>query len=140
MAERRKEIIDLVKSLDDLDKAAWQEIIDRAESKTIEGLEAAVEDNREFATEVWKEIAPHVKLVRLGLASDTISRAARCALVGVIISEVSALLSPRELAGICFAKAFTHLSSLQGRTPMLIPLPFRDMEFERKKDETKSVV
>ncbi len=140
MSERRKEIIDLVKSLDDLDKAAWQEIIDHAERKTIEGLEAAVEDNKEFATEVWKEIAPHVKLIRLGLASDTISRASRCTLVGVIISEISALLSPRELAGVCFSKAFEHFSSLQRRTPMIIPFPFRDMEFERKKDETKAVV
>lgn len=141
LAERRKEIIDLVKSLDDLDKAAWQEIIDHAESKTREELNTAIDDNEEFAIEVWKEIAPHVKLIRLGLASGTISRNARCTFVGMIISEISALLSPVELAGVCLSRAFKHLClSGEGKPPIVIPIPFRDMEFERKKDETRSVV
>ncbi len=95
MAERRKEIVDLVKSIDDLDKAAWQEIIDHAESKTRERLNAAIDDNEELAIEVWKEIAPHVKLIRLGLASSTLSRTIRFRFVGMIISEISALLSPQ---------------------------------------------
>lgn len=136
LAERRKEIIDLVKSLDDLDKAAWQEIIDHTESKTREGLNAAIDENEESAIEVWKEIAPHVKLIRLGLASGTLSRTSRCRFVGMIISEISALLSSRELAGICLSKAFR---SGEGRMPIVIPIPFRDIEFERKK-ETKFVV
>lgn len=136
-----KEIVSLINNLDSLDKKAWGEMIDHAESKTQEKLETAVAEGQEDGMKVLEEILPLVKMVRLGLALDTIPRIERCRLVSIIIAEVSGLLSPVELVGVCFTAAFKCLcTSQKGATmPIAIPFPFGVMELE-KKDETRSVV
>lgn len=135
-----KEIVDLANDLDPLDKAAWTEIIAVAESKMEEKLEVVVAEGEKSLLKVLEEIAPFIKIIRLGLASDTISGVSRSRLVSIIISEISGLLSPVELAGVCFAIAANGLRGTERRTMvMAIPFPFRDMELE-KKDETKTVV
>lgn len=140
LAEKMKEILKLTEGLDKLDKQAWMEIVDCVEEVTQEKLVDEIDDGQEEGMKVWREIFPFVQMIRLGLASSTLSRAERGRIVNAVLRAITGLLSPVELAGLCFTAAFNSLHGSQRRTmPIIIPFPFGDMEFE-KKDETKAVV
>ena len=128
-----KELVRLTDSLDDLDREAWMEIIGSAEYNTGEKLDTAVTEGQENSLKIWEEIFPFVQMIRLGLASDTLSRLDRTNIVGAVISTVSELLSSIELAGICNAAAFRRLYLSERRVmPMIIPFTFGLEEPEDK--------
>lgn len=135
-----KEIAKLASSLDDLDKEAWLEIVGSAELETEGKISSEVDEGGKAGMKVWMEIFPFVQIIRLGLASDTLSRVERSQLVNAILMKISGLLSPVDLAGIALSAAFKSLHGSQGGIiPMIVPLPFGAMELE-KKDETQTVV
>jgi len=141
LAQKMKEFVKLSNSLDDLDREAWVEIVSRVEEETEKTLIAAVNEDAETGVKVWEEIFPAVQIIRLGLASDTLSRNERCRLILAVISLISGLLSPVELAGVCFTSAFKYLHSAQRRMmPMIVPFPFGAMPVEKKKDEIGIIV
>jgi len=132
LAEKMKELVKLANSLDDLDREAWMEIISSAESSAGEKLSTTIDDS----LKVWEEIFPFVQMIRLGLASDTLSRLDRSNIVGAVISTISELLNPIELAGICATIAFRRLHSAERSImPMVISLPFG---LERPEDDEKN--
>jgi len=139
LSEKMKEIVDLANDLDGLDKAAWMEIINVAEDEIEKKQGVTTAEGEENLARVLGEIAPFIKIIRLGLASDTISRIDRCRLVSTVLSEVSGLLSPTELAGVCFTMAVRCLPIERTATIIATPFPF-GMEFGKKKDEGETGV
>lgn len=136
MAEKIEELARVIDSLDDLDKEAWMEIIDRAEFETGKKLETAVDEGMEEGRRVWKEMFPYVEIIRFKLASDTLSRLERSKLIGAVFSDISGLMSPVELAGLCYVTAFNALcSSGKPRPPMLAMIPLGAI---RPKEEEKN--
>lgn len=131
-----KELAKLANSLDDLDREAWLEVIGSAESSMGEKLSTTVIEGADGSLKIWKEIFPFVQMIRLGLASDTLSRVDRSHIVGAVVSTISELLSPIELAGICATVAFRSLhSSERSVMPMVISLPFG---LERPEDDEEN--
>lgn len=136
LAEKMKELVKLANSLDDLDREAWMEIIGSAESNMGGKLSTTVIEGADDSIKVWEEIFPFVQMIRLGLTSDTLSRVDRSHIIGAVVSTISELLSPIELAGICATVAFRSLhSSERSAMPMVISLPFG---LERPKDKGKN--
>jgi len=134
-----KKFVSFVDDLNDLDKAAWMEIIKRAEAETGNNLTNEVNKGQEEGYKVWTEIFPFVQVIRLGLASNTLSRTERSRIVGAVLFEISGLLSPMELSGTCLAVTFKQLHGTSS-VSMVVPFPFGIMEPEMKKDETRTVV
>lgn len=131
LAEKMKELVKLANSLDNLDKEAWMEIIGSAERSVGEKLGTAAVEGESNSLKVWNEIFPFVQIIRFGLASDTISRPDRNHIVGAVISTISELLSPMELAGVCATAAFRALYSSERRAmPIIVPFPFGQREPE----------
>ena len=131
-----EELDKIINSQDALDKEALIEIIDRIELETGKKLEAGVDEGQKEGRRIWKEMFPYVEIIRFKLASDKLSRVERSKLIGAVMSDISGLLSPVELAGLCYTTAFNSLCRSEShRPPMLAMIP---IEAIKPKEEEKN--
>ena len=105
MAEKLKKITDLISELDSLDNEAWEEFILRHEVEAYEKTNKEIDSSLDDTLKLRKEIEPFLKIIRLKLAGDSVTRISRFSAVKKILIETSALLSTTDLVGLCFIVA-----------------------------------
>ena len=142
MAEKMKIFVKLTEGLDDLDKAAWMEMIDRLEIEVQKNISEDIDEGGKEGSKIWEEIFPFVQIIRFGLASNKISRLERSRIIGAILTEISGLMSPVEFAGLCYTTAFNslHNTTRHGSSIPMFIVPSRSMRPEEKQDESGIVI
>ncbi len=121
-ADKMEEIVKLIRDLDGLDVQAWEELTRGREGERAGELATASDEAMNEAHSMLAAILPLMKVIRLMIASESLTPLMRTMVVRSLIPKLLTLLNPLEVSGVLMSVMHDVFDKAKptGAIPMMI--------------------